>query len=210
MSDGDPYPYRVKFTDIRVNPPADEVSRERARKTRVCDHKGCDLEGSHPAPKRGAKGNGRHYFCAKHIAEYNRSFNFFEGMSQAEAAAFARAERFGHKRTWRFGTGPMAGKKSADQFDPRRWAGRRFFDMDDVAEATGNATGGRRSGLQARALRELDLEIDASPNEIRARYAEYVRRFHPDSNQGDRSSEDKLQRVLRAGKLLKAAGLMKG
>jgi hypothetical protein len=27
---------------------------------------------------------------------------------------------------------------------------------------------------------------------------------------GDRSSEDKLQRVLRAGKLLKAAGLMKG
>jgi curved DNA-binding protein CbpA len=42
------------------------------------------------------------------------------------------------------------------------------------------------------------------------RYAEYVRRFHPDSNKGDRSSEDKLQRVLRAGKLLKAAGLMKG
>jgi hypothetical protein len=104
----------------------------------------------------------------------------------------------------------MAGKKSADQFDPRRWAGRRFFDMDDVAEATGNATTGRRSGLQARALRELDLEIDASPNEIRVRYAEYVRRFHPDSNKGDRSSEDKLQRVLRAGKLLKAAGLMKG
>ena len=45
MSDGDPYPYRVKFTDIRVNPPPDEVSRARARKTRVCDHKGCDLEG---------------------------------------------------------------------------------------------------------------------------------------------------------------------
>ncbi|KCZ88639.1 MAG: J domain-containing protein [Hyphomonas sp.] len=191
-----------------MNPPPDEVSRARARKTRVCDHKGCDLEGSHPAPKRGGKG--RHHFCAKHIAEYNRSFNFFEGMSQAEAAAFARAERFGHKRTWRFGTGPMAGKKSADQFDPRRWAGRRFFDMDDVAEATGNATSGRRSSLQVRALRELDLEADASPNEIRVRYAEYVRRFHPDSNQGDRSSEDKLQRVLRAGKFLKAAGLMKG
>ncbi|MBB39379.1 MAG: molecular chaperone DnaJ [Hyphomonas sp.] len=210
MSDGDPFPYRVKFTDIRVNPPADEVSRARARKTRVCDHKGCDLEGSYPAPKRGAKGKGRHHFCAKHIAEYNRSFNFFEGLSQAEAAAFTRAERFGHKRTWRFGTGPMAGKKSADQFDPRRWSGRRFFDMDDVAEATGNATSGRRSGLQVRALRELDLEVDASPNEIRVRYAEYIRRFHPDSNKGDRSSEDKLQRVLRAGKLLKAAGLMKG
>jgi DnaJ-class molecular chaperone len=61
-----------------------------------------------------------------------------------------------------------------------------------------------------RALRELDLEVEATSTEIRARYAEYVRRFHPDSNQGDRSSEDKLQRVLRAGKLLKASGLMKG
>jgi hypothetical protein len=208
MSDGDPYPYRVKFTDIRVNPPAEEVSKARARKTKVCDHKGCDLEGTHPAPKRGGKG--RHHFCVRHAAEYNRSFNFFEGMSQAEAAAFARAERFGHKRTWRFGSGPMGGKKAADQFDPRRWAGRRFFDVDDIAEATGNAASSRRSSLQVRALRELDLEVEATSTEIRARYAEYVRRFHPDSNQGDRSSEDKLQRVLRAGKLLKASGLMKG
>ncbi|MFN4225852.1 MAG: J domain-containing protein, partial [Hyphomonas sp.] len=67
-----------------------------------------------------------------------------------------------------------------------------------------------RSGLQLRALRELDLEADATPQQIRARYAEYVRRFHPDSNRGDRSSEHKLDRVLRAGKLLKASGLMRG
>jgi DnaJ-class molecular chaperone len=60
-----------------------------------------------------------------------------------------------------------------------------------------------------RALRELDLEPDAAPQEIRARYAEYVRRFHPDSNKGDRSSEHKLERVIRAGKLLKASGLMR-
>ena len=66
-----------------------------------------------------------------------------------------------------------------------------------------------RSILQVRALKELDLESDATPDQIRARYADYVRRFHPDSNQGDRSSEHKLARVLRAGRTLKAAGLMK-
>ena len=60
-----------------------------------------------------------------------------------------------------------------------------------------------------RALAELDLDPDAKPPEIRARYAEYVRRFHPDSNSGDRSSEEKLAKVIRAGKTLKAAGLMK-
>ena len=65
------------------------------------------------------------------------------------------------------------------------------------------------TGVAKRALAELDLDPDAKPAEIRARYADYVRRFHPDSNKGDRSSEEKLARVIRAGKTLKAAGLMK-
>ena len=69
------------------------------------------------------------------------------------------------------------------------------------------AMGSSRPGNSA--LEELDLEANAKPPEVRARYAEYVRRFHPDSNSGDRSSEEKLARVIRAGKTLKAAGLMK-
>ncbi len=206
MSDGEPFIYRVKFTDIRVKPPAEEVSRARARRGRACEVPGCDLEGACPAPKPG--GAGRHFFCEMHVAEYNRRFNFFDGMNEAEAAAFQRSERFGHKRTWRMGAGPMGGKRSATSHDPRRWAGRGFFDVDDTSSAEKRASV-HRSSLQIRALRELDLEPEASPAEVRARYADYVRRFHPDSNKGDRSSEHKLQRVLRAGKLLKASGLMK-
>ena len=209
MSDSDPFSYRVKFTDIRVKPPAEETSKARARKTRVCEHPECELEGAFPAPKRGGKG--KVYFCQQHITEYNRAFNFFEGMSEAEAASFARSERFGHKRTWKFGTGPMAGKKAKTSHDPRTWAGRGFFNVDDTANAEGGGSGsGRRTALQVRALNELDLEANAEPAEIRARYAEYIRRFPPDSNKGARSSEHKLQRVIRAGKLLKAGGLMKG
>lgn len=206
MSDSDPFRYRVKFKDIRVNPPADEASRARAKHTRVCDEPGCDLEGTHPAPRPGGKG--RHFFCAPHASEYNRRFNFFEGMSEAEAASFVRSERYGHKRTWRMGGGPMGGKRSATAQDPRRWAGRGFFDMDDTPAAEAQAEK-HRSSLQLRALRELDLEPNATPAEVRARYAEYIRRFHPDSNKGDRSSEHKLERVVRAGKLLKASGLMR-
>src|SRR3990167_3114967 len=103
MSDSDPFRYRVKYKDIRVNPPADEASRARAKQTRVCDEPGCDLEGAHPAPRQ--NGKGRHFFCDRHVTEYNRRFNFFEGMSEAEAASFVRSERYGHKRTWRFEIG---------------------------------------------------------------------------------------------------------
>ncbi|WP_291060674.1 J domain-containing protein [Hyphomonas sp.] len=189
-----------------MKPPADETSRARAKQTRVCDEPGCDLEGAHPAPRQ--NGKGKHFFCERHVSEYNRRFNFFEGMSEAEAASFVRSERYGHKRTWRFGGGPMGGKRSAQTHDPRRWAGRGLFDMDDMPAAEARVEK-HRSSLQLRALRELDLEPDAAPAEIRTRYAEYVRRFHPDSNKGDRSSEHKLDRVIRAGKLLKASGLMR-
>lgn len=203
MSDDDNYTYRPRFTDIRVKPPADDASRERAKKTRTCEHKGCDLEGTHPAPKQ--RGNGKHHFCQRHVAEYNRSFNFFDGMSEGEAASFTRNERFGHQKTWKFGAGPMSSRKATD---PKNWKGRSFFDMEDTANrAQGNSS--RRTRMETRALKELGLQMDAEPSAIRARYAEYVRRFHPDSNKGDRSSEEKLERVVKAGKVLKTAGLMK-
>lgn len=205
MSDNDSFKYRKKFTDIRIKPPADDTSRDRAKKTRVCEKDGCDLEGTHPAPKR--NGKGRHHFCKKHVAEYNRSFNFFDGMTDSEAAAFARAERTGHKRTWKFGAGPMSGKHRGQAYDPKKWQGRQFFDVDDTNAAEGSL-GSRRTKMQLKALKELDLEADATPAQIRAQYGKYVRRFHPDSNQGDRSSEEKLERVVAAGKLLKKAGLM--
>lgn len=201
----DTFPYRVKFRDIRVKPPEEDVSREKATRTRQCEHKSCDLAGEFKAPKR--SGRGYHWFCQRHAAEYNRSFNFFDTMSEAELAAFESAARYGHKKTWKFGTGPTGGKKAAHIHDRRRWRGREIFE-DGVSDAPRQARRSR-SVLQVRALKELDLEADATPEQIRARYADYVRRFHPDSNQGDRSSEHKLARVLRAGRTLKAAGLMK-
>lgn len=202
----DAFPYRVKYRDIRVKPPAEDVSRQKAAKTQVCDQRGCDFAGEHKAPKR--SGRGYHWFCQRHAGEYNRSFNFFDTMTEAELKVFEEAARYGHKQTWAFGTGPVGGKKAAHMHDRRRWRGREMFE-EGMAGAERQTERGR-TRLQVRALRELDLDSDATPLQIRERYADYVRRFHPDSNQGDRSSEQKLQRVLRAGKALKAAGLMKG
>ena len=198
------FDYRVKFKDIRVKPPADDTSRARAQETRICEHKGCDLAGDHKSPKHGG---GHHHFCQRHAAEYNKRWNFFDGMTEDEVQAFNEAARHGHKQTWKFGTGPM-GKKAAQMHDPRHWRGRDMF--EDGVSSTERQRQRGRTRLEIRALNELDLDENATPADIRARYAEYVRRFHPDSNAGDRSSEDKLARVIRAWKTLKAAGLTKG
>jgi len=43
-------------------------------------------------------------------------------------------------------------------------------------------------------------------NDIKARYKELVKRFHPDANGGDRAAEDQLRKVIQAYDYLKKSG----
>lgn len=54
---------------------------------RMCDYDGCSEVGEHPAPKSPGSRE-RWHFCQHHAALYNRNWNFFEGMTGEEAAAF--------------------------------------------------------------------------------------------------------------------------
>ena len=58
-----------------------------------------------------------------------------------------------------------------------------------------------------RALTTLGLDEGATPEAVRARYKELVKRLHPDANGGDRSREDKLREIIQAYKYLRSAKL---
>ena len=47
----------------------------------------------------------------------------------------------------------------------------------------------------------------AEKAKIKSQYHDLLKRFHPDTNGGDRGAEAKLQRVIKAWKTLKKAGL---
>ena len=63
----------------------------------------------------------------------------------------------------------------------------------------------RFSAAEREALVVLGLADDADRTALRQRYAELVRRFHPDRNGGDRSHERKLGDVIEAYQRLKGA-----
>jgi DnaJ-class molecular chaperone len=56
-------------------------------------------------------------------------------------------------------------------------------------------------------LADLGLEPGADKEKVKAQYHDMLKRFHPDTNGGDRGAEAKLQRVIKAYKTLKKAGL---
>lgn len=196
------YEYRPKFVrrrdDDRVREPGDVR----------CDHIGCDRIGSHRAPKSRDHANAYWHFCQEHAAAYNKRWNYFDGMTQADLDAFQKQAELGHRPTWSF----QASKTDRLSMAMRNFqAGRRNDAFNLFKGAQGAAPPPERkrriTRLQGIALEALALPETATAEEIRHRYADLVKRYHPDVNGGDRTTEENLQRVIRAYQTLKSAGL---
>lgn len=202
------FEYRPKFVDIRVKKP-DAATMAREPDERPCDHVGCRRAGEHRAPKgRDLEGQYWH-FCYDHAAAYNRRWNYFAGMSDEEFLAHAAREEVGHRPTWTFRHGRLDRFSAAMRGFQGGRSGDVFGFFGDSPRSEPQAKPRRRlTRLQGLALEAMALEEDADAGQIRARYAELVKRWHPDSNGGDRSAEANLQRVLHAYQTLKAGGLV--
>ncbi len=200
------FEYRPKFIDIRVKKPSAKAPPYEPPAALPCDHAGCKREGAHRAPKSRENAGQFWHFCAEHVAEYNKSWNYFSGMSDAELAAYRAKEEVGHRPTWTFRGGKgdrLAAGGRGKVADPHG-----MFSVGDPAGKTAAKPRRRMSRLQAMALEVLQLDENANAVEIRTRYAELVKRWHPDSNGGDRGAEVNLQRVLAAYHTLKSGGLV--
>jgi len=211
------FQYKPKFVDIRVRPPsaqeaekADDVYALKPGE-RVCDHAGCRLAGSARAPKSRELLNEHYWFCQTHAAEYNRNWNFFAGMSDGEIRKRQSQSASGDRPTWDFKAGRFSREAAAASAGFAKGQGYRdpfniFGNGAGPRAATANEPERRKLGkMERNALADLDLDDDADAPKIRTRYIELVKRCHTDSNNGDRSAEHKLQRVIKAYQVLRKA-----
>jgi curved DNA-binding protein CbpA len=154
-----------------------------------------------------------YWFCQEHAAEYNRSWNFFAGMSEGEVRAHQKDELFtGGRPTWEMKASRMS--REAASFQHRFQRGEGYRDPFNLFGQGGprphvQPEPERHLGkLERNALAELDLEANADGPKIRGRYTELVRRLHPDANGGDRAGEQRLQKVIKAYQTLRKAGMV--
>ena len=176
------------FDRIRIKPSAEEPQEAKGP---VCDHPACKAAGEYRAPK-GRDREGQYWrFCLQHVREYNASYNYFNGMTDADVARYQRDSLYGHRPTWTMGVNRAAGAH-----DPTGYTDPLGMFRASAAGARAEAARQPRYGVAVmKALTTLDLEDTASAEDIRARYKELVKRLHPDANGGDRSREDRLREI---------------
>lgn len=172
---------------------------------RGCDAPGCDEGGEFRAPggrPSGFDGPGDYrWFCLDHVREFNSGYDWFEGMS-AEEILHAQSPIAGWEaetRAFRPTAGIDSAPRWADYADPLEAISRRARARMPQARADGHML----TGEERAALDVLGLSHDADRTELRRRYSELVRRYHPDRNGGDRSHETRLGRVVEAYQLLR-------
>lgn len=166
-----------------------------------CEADGCALSGEFRAPRSntGDRAAGWHWFCLEHVRAFNAAYNYFNGMNPDEIAAAQNPHP-----SWERATQPFATNGTLDDVDDplgilaNRYGRRRF---DEAVSRGGKPV----SPADRKALTVLRLDSTARFADIRRVYKELVRRYHPDSNGGDRSLEGKLQEVIDAYTHLKSA-----
>ena len=180
-----------------------------------CEWPGCAAPGGHRAPKgRGNEGKYWNY-CLAHVREYNHTYNYFAGMGEDAVSAYQKDALTGHRPTGRMGmrTAPSAEERSAREAamgaDGARWHDPfRFFEEVGGVAQPAPETPERRAirNAERKAFGVMALEVSASATEIKSRFKELVKIHHPDTNGGDRSTEDRLREIIQAYNYLKSAG----
>lgn len=173
---------------------------EIATEVRACEAPGCDAEAVHRAPRSRTNLTDSYRFCLDHAREYNASWDFFQGMSQAQIEQYVRDDVTGHRPTWPFGLGKIGVQTINDMLtgnirDAFGMFGQRAKPAPEQAEV-------RIPPEKRKAFAQLGLEPGVAVTAIKERYKELVKRYHPDMNGGDRSGEEKLRDVNEAYRTL--------
>ncbi|POF30606.1 DnaJ domain-containing protein [Roseibium marinum] len=189
------------FDSIRVKPDKERATQDRHP---VCEHPGCKRPGTHKAPKGRDREGQYFHFCVDHVREYNKSYNYFNGMGDDDVRSYHKDSLTGHRPTWKMGVNREAAE-GPDGHDTR--ADTRTNAQRRAAQAH-RPRQRKLLALEKRSLDVLNLSYTARGTEIKARYKELVKLNHPDANGGDRSSEDRLREIIQAYNVLKKAGFL--
>ena len=162
----------------------------------ICEWHNCNSVANYKAPAEKDNSKNFKWLCELHIKEFNKNWNYFEGMSQSEIENFLKSDLTWHRPTQEFG--------STDNFFNILWNNA----LDDNFKIFKNGESKhmhnkRMSEKDRDAFKIMGLDLNSNWQEVQKKFKTLVKKFHPDKHSGSKEYEDKLKKITMAYSHLK-------
>ena len=133
---------------------------------KICNAPGCNKDGLYPAPKSREQLSEYNFFCIEHIRDFNKSWNYFDGLNEEEFENEIRKSTTWDRPSWKFGTKPINENfnKIFDNFD------KEFFHDDKQIKPE-----------IILAWKILDLNPNSDLQDVKKKYKSLAKKWHPDT-----------------------------
>lgn len=178
---------------------------------RRCESPGCAEAGEFRAPRSARpECDGYHWFCLEHVRAFNAGYDYFKRLSPEEAASARTGHPSWDRASRPFATNADPARAGSGGIDPSRmklhdphglftgFMGGAAGFSGRFGAASARSGGVRLSAKDRQALKTLGLDEDATLESVKKQYKKLARRYHPDTNGGDRSQEHELHKVIDA------------
>ena len=168
---------------------------------KLCDHIKCENNGDFKAPKSRSNLNDYYYFCLKHVKEYNKSWDFYKGLSVDDIELSMRKDTVWDRPSW-----PLKGNPSKlmDQLNEFLSNDTSLFEKNkEIRDFLKNKNIDEYLTKEEHdSFNVLELKIPINVEEIKKKYKKLVKIFHPDVNANNKKAEIKFKEITEAYRIL--------
>ena len=176
----------------RADAPDLSANDDDGNPNRCCASHGCKKEGEYPAPKSRSALRDYLWFCLEHVREYNKSWNYYEGLQGAALEAEIRRATTWERPSWKFTTGKPGDEMFDDAFN--------MFDFENREDGQQRQT---LTPEEKRAWQIMRMTPVADLAQLKKQYKQLAKENHPDRNGGDEKAEERLKEINLAYDLIR-------
>ena len=188
--------YKIKL-DIAKK----KLSWENINTNKICDYNNCNENGEYKAPKSRLNLKSYYYFCLNHVKKYNKSWDFYKGLSVDEIELSLRKDIIWDRPSWPLNGNPNNIFELIRSFlnndysllekerDFQNFLKNKIINKDLTHE-------------EQKSMDVLSLKMPINVEKIKKTYKKLVKIFHPDVNKDNKNAEKLFKEINQAYRIL--------